>query len=114
MIKIDTVEVATPSSFNVGISDITEGGRNANGKLILELIATKRKLELSYNFITESDLYDLLNAISSPFFEVEYPDPQTSTLTTKTFYVGDRQIETIDYISDVPRWKNVSFNFIEQ
>jgi hypothetical protein len=114
LIKIDSVLIPTPSSYQVGIMDINKAERNANGKMIIERIATKRKIELNWAYLSQSDLSSLLAKISAVFFSVEYPDPQTGALRTGTFYVGDRSSEAIDYRASVIRWKNVKFNFIEQ
>ena len=114
MIKVNGVVISTPSDFSIGIMDITKADRNANGTMIIERIATKRKLELSYKYLSQSDLSTLLTAISGTFFTVEYPDPQTGALATKTFYVGDRNAGSIDYRSGVMRYKDIKFNFVEQ
>ena len=45
MLKINGVAISTPSKFEVQISDLDgESNRNANGKLIRDRIAVKRKL----------------------------------------------------------------------
>lgn len=114
MIKINTVLIATPSGFNVGIQDLSKAERNANGDMIIERIATKRKLELSYAYLSQSGLSALLTAISDVFFTVEYPDPVTGALRTGTFYTGDRNAAAIDYKAGVMRWKDLKFSLIEK
>lgn len=114
MIKINSVTIPTPSDYTVGIMDISKAERNATGEMIIERIATKRKLDLSWKYISQDDLSDLLNKITAVFFTVEYPDPQTGVLKTGTFYVGDRSAAAIDYRSGVMRWKDIKFNFIEK
>ena len=115
MIKINTVAISTPSSFNCSINDIVKAERNANGTMIIEKITTKRKLEMSWSYLSQSALSTLLTAVStSVFFTVEYPDTLTGALRSGTFYVGDRSADMIDYQSGVARYRNVKFNFIEQ
>lgn len=114
MIKINTTTIATPSTFSVSINDISKAERNANGKILIERIATKRKLEIGYSYLSQAGLASLLSAISSVFFTVEYPDPQTGALRSGTFYVGDRTAGAIDYQNNTMRWKDIKFNFIEQ
>ena len=113
MIKIDTVTISTPSSFQIGIEDISKAERNANGTLIIERIATKRKLELSSNYLSAANLSTLLTAISGTTFTVEYPDAQTGAARTGTFYAGARTAGAIDYQGSVMRYKDVKFNLIE-
>lgn len=114
MIKINAVTIATPSSYNVSIMDISKAERNANGLMIIERITTKRKLELNWNYLTEIQLSTLLTAVSAVFFTVEYPDIQDGALRTGTFYVGDRGSEMIEYNGGNPVYKSVKFNFIER
>lgn len=113
MISIDSVQISTPSNFTAGVLDITKAERNANGTLIIEIIATKRKLELKYNYLSNSDLSTLFNAISPTTFTVDYPDPVTGAERSGTFYKGDRKSGMIIYESGVPKWKDITFNLIE-
>lgn len=95
--------------------DLTKAERNANGTMIIERIATKRKIEMSWTYLSSADLSTLLTAIGTNiFFTVAYPDPVTESERTGTFYVGDRKAGAIDYQNGVVRWKDIGFNFIEQ
>lgn len=114
MIVINGSEILTPSTYQVGIQDLSKAERNANGLMIIERIATKRKIEMSWAYLSQSDLSVLLQAVSSVFFSVQYPDPQTGALRTGTFYVGDRTAGMISYQNGVPRYKDVKFNIVEQ
>ena len=114
MIKINNVTIPTPSSFTPGIQDISQAERNANGTMIIERIATKRKLEMSYNVLTAAEAATVLQAVSGVFFTVEYPDPQTAALRTGTFYCGDRNIGAMDIKNGVVRWKDLKFNLVER
>ncbi|OUM86647.1 MAG: hypothetical protein BAA01_11605 [Bacillus thermozeamaize] len=114
MIKINGVEIPTPSEYRVGIQDLSKAERNARGTMIIERIATKRKLELAWNYLSEADLRMVLSAVSPVFFTVEYPDPQEGTRKTGTFYAGDRSVGALDYINGKIRWKDIKFNLIER
>lgn len=114
MIKINGTTIPSPSSYQVGIMDVSKSERNSNAQIIIERIATKRKLELGWSYLSQTDLTTILNLVSAVFFTVEYPDIATGTLQTKTFYVGDRTAQVIDYRDGVMRWKDIKFNFIEK
>lgn len=115
MLKINGVTVATPQTFKVEISDLDgESNRNAKGLLIRDRIAVKRKLECSWPALTNSQASTLLTAVSSVFFTVTYPDPQTGNNQTKTFYVGDRSVPMLIYKNGVPMWEGLEMNFIER
>lgn len=114
MIKINGVEIPTPSEFLVGHQDISKAERNAKGNMIMEIIATKVKLEMSWAYLTQPEAQALFAAVAPTFFNVEYPDPVTGTRRTLNFYKGDRKIPMLIYKNGVPYWKDVAFNVIER
>lgn len=114
LISIGGVDLPTPSDFQVSIADISKAERNANGTMVIERIATKRKIEISYRFLSRTDLATLLNAVDPVTFSVTYMDPKTNANRTATFYCGDRSVGMIDFVSSVPRYKDIKFNLIEK
>lgn len=114
MIKIDGITIPTPSDYQVGIMDISKAERNARGNLIIERIATKRKIEMSWKYLDKWDLSKLFNLVSPVFFKVEYIDPQDNVLKTGTFYAGDRKAGALDYRNGDIRYKDIKFNIIER
>lgn len=88
--KINGRTIATPSEIKLTIQDLdSDSYRNLNGKLIRDRIAVKRKLECSWNALTQSQASALLGSVTSTFFTLTYPDALLGT-TSGTFYVGDR------------------------
>lgn len=115
MLKINGVQIPTPQSFSVEISDLDgESNRNAKGELVRDRIAVKRKLECAWPPLTNQQISTLLTAVSSVFFDVTYPDPQTGTNITKTFYVGDRKSAVLRIKNGVPIWEGLEMNFVER
>ncbi len=114
MLKVDGVAIATPKVYEVTVSDLDgESNRNANGELIRDRIAVKRKLNLEWQPLSQSEISTLLNAISSVFFTVTFPDPQLG-LITKTMYVGDRTAPAYQYKDGEVKWSGLKMNFIEK
>ncbi len=114
MIKINGVELPTPSDYSVGIQDISKAERNANGTMIIERVATKRKLDLSWKHLEKSELSKVLNLVSPIFFQVEYIDPQDDRRKIGTFYAGDRSAGALDFIDGNIRYKDIKFNLVER
>ena len=116
MISINGVKIATPKNYEPTISDLDgESNRNANGELIRDRIAVKRKLNLEWPPLTQSEISTLLKAVSSVFFTVTFPDPELGIIT-KTMYVGDRTAPAYFYdekTKDV-KWQGLKMNFIEK
>lgn len=117
MISINGAAIATPKSFQASISDIDgESNRNANGELLRDRIATKRKLELEWGPLSDTEISTLLNAVKDVFFECTFPDPQEGGSKTCTMYVGDRSAPAYMYDerSKEMKWTSLKMNFIEK
>jgi hypothetical protein len=113
LVTVSGVELPTPQEFQIGYFDISKAERNASGKMIIERIATKRKLFLTYSYVTMSDAAMILKTIAPTYYTVTYFDAQDGQMKSGSFYCGDRQLGFIDYRSGVPRYKDFSFNLIE-
>jgi hypothetical protein len=114
LVSIDGVDLPTPSDFSVGIMDLSKAERNANGTMIIERIATKRKLEIAYSYLTGSSLSAILTAVDPVFFNVTYLDPKTNGFRTGSFYCGDRNVGMLDYVGNIPRYRDCKFDLIER
>lgn len=114
MLEINNSPIPTPDGFKVGIMDISDAERNAKGDMLIDRIATKRKLELSWKFLDSNELSKLLQLVNNVFFFVKYPDPMTGNLETKTFYVGDRTVPMCMFKEGKVLWTDIGFNFIEK
>ena len=116
MIKLNGTTITTPDGYNLSIEDIIDGERNANGTLIADKIAQKRKISLQYSMLSADDYQDIMDIINNNFFfEVEYIDPQENGAKTGTFYPGGRSADGILYKNGkISWWQNVKFNLIEQ
>lgn len=114
MITVGGTVLPAPSELKVDIMDINNADRNTRGTIIIERIATKRKLEVGYKHLSAAQLSTVLTAISSTFFSVTYRDPQTNADRTATFYSGDRTAGVMDFIDGVARYTDVKFNLIEK
>lgn len=114
LVSINGVALPTPTEFQVGIQDISKAERNANGKMIIERVATKRKLFLTYSYVTENDAATILKFVAPTFYNVTYVDPQDKTMKSGSFYCGDRNIGMVDYIGGIPRYRDLTFNLIER
>lgn len=104
----------TPSEMSMGVMDLSKAERNTKGTMIIERIATKQKIELTWKYMTAADLKTVLNAVSGAFFSVTYTDPLTNAARTGTFYAGDRTAGVLRFDNGVPSYEDVKFNLIEK
>ena len=105
--------IPTPSDYQIGIMDISDAKRNANGDMVKELITTKTKLTLMWRHMKRGDLQKFLVLVGQNLFELEYIDPKTDELTEGTFYSGDRQMGALKYVNGKIVYIDIIANFIE-
>jgi hypothetical protein len=114
LITIGGVNLPTPTEYQVGIMDLSKAERNVRGEMIIERIATKRKIELGWSYLTGAQYSQILNAVDPVFFSVTYFDPKSNGTKTGTFYCGDRQAPMMWFKNNVASWKDVKFSLIEK
>lgn len=114
MLVINGVTVVTPKSMSVSISDVDgDTGRNANGTIVRDRVAVKRKIECEWGMLTQEEIQVILNTVSPVFFSVKYIDPKDGEIT-KTMYVGDRTTPVYNFNNEFKRWSSLKMNFIEK
>lgn len=116
LISISGVAIPSPDTYEVTISDLdASANRSGNGTLFRDRIAVKRTINLSWTFLTQIELSQILQAVSLVFFPVIYLDPQLGSLSSGTFYVSDRtQGVAIKQSDGSYKWGNVSFSLVER
>jgi len=114
MLKIAGVSVKAPTDLKIGRFDLSKSGRSASGKMVMELIATKRRVDVVWKMVPDSDLQTIIDTITAnkPFFTLTYPDAGGSN--TMTCYAGDINTSLWHTIGGVRYWQEVSISFIEQ
>jgi len=113
MLKVDGSIISTPSEFTVGVQDISQAERVASGRIVIDRIATKIKLNMKWSVLNADELATLLTAIDKVYFNVEYLDIRTNSMQTREFYVGDRSAGMYTYRDGNPIYIDIGFNFIE-
>lgn len=115
ILKINGTFIPDPSSLQWGLQTVSasDAGRDLQGKMHVNQVSEKRKLELQWSGVDFATAKEILQAVHHETFQVNYLDALTNTRQTRTFYVGDRTAPVYSY-SDGHRWyTNVSFNIIE-
>ena len=114
MLKIAGVSVKAPTDLKIGRFDLTKSGRTASGKMVMEVIATKRRVDVIWKMLTDSELEKIIDTITAnkPFFSLEYPDAGGSK--TMICYAGDITTSLWHTKNGVRFWEDVQISFIEQ
>lgn len=115
IIKVNGTQIKSPSTFKVGIFRLSKSGRLASGLMTMEIIAQKRRLDLTWEVISGSNLNAIIDILdSATFYSVEFPDPKINNFqNTLTMYVGDLNQELVKSVGDRV-WKDVTISLIEQ
>ena len=114
MLKIAGVSVKAPTDLKIGRFDLSKSGRTASGKMVMEIIATKRRVDVVWKMLTDSELEKIIDTITDnkPFFSLEYPD--AGGTQTMTCYSGDIITSLWHTKNGIRYWEEVSIPFIEQ
>ncbi|QBO35374.1 hypothetical protein EQG49_02280 [Periweissella cryptocerci] len=115
-LQINGVNVATPTEMKVTLNDIdAKSGRTASGKMKRDRITTKRKLEIKWGNLSESQMSAIMTASSGQYFNVTYLDPAIAGMATRSFYAGDMGGDIFSFVDKFNnvRWSGLSINYIE-
>jgi hypothetical protein len=114
MLKIAGVSVKAPTDLKIGRFDLTKSSRTASGKMVMELIATKKRVDITWKMLPDDELQKIIDTITAnkPFFSLEYPD--AGGTKTMTCYAGDIVTSLWHTKNGVRYWEEVSIPFIEQ
>lgn len=111
------VWIPDPSELQWGIQSVSDSdaGRDMKGKMHVNLVTRKRKIELKWNGVDFATAAEILQAFNPETFYVDYLDAQTNTRPNpvKQFYVGDRTAMVNSYADGYRWYTTVAFNIIE-
>jgi len=116
--KIDTTELISYIS-NGGLKwsrndlDSDDSGRTLDGIMHRSRIATKIKLQVVLDRLSQAEMTTLVNALSPQFVDVTYIDPVGGSVT-KTFYGSTVDSTTERYINGDLFWETTTFSLIER
>lgn len=114
-LRIAGVEVAQPADVQVGRFDISKANRSADGVMVMEIVrAGVRRVDVTWQYISDSDLEMILDLIAShkPFVEIEYED--AGGFKTMVAYTGDIMYKPWHRRNGVRIWREVTIPFIER
>lgn len=113
MLKVNGVEMPTPTGMTPDAYDITEAARDSTGTMHIDLIATKHKLECTWAYLTQEDMSKILSAIKPITFGVTFTDPEDGNDKTINVYKGDRNMPILRVVGGKNEYKDFKVNFIE-
>lgn len=115
MLKIGNTDLPTPKSVNYSQNKIwsQNTGRLDNGYFVGDLIAIKKKYEVTFPPLSTSDLATVRAAINADFAIVEITNAEGGT-DTVTAYFGDLNVESYSWHNGLQYAMNASVSIIER
>jgi hypothetical protein len=113
LLKLGGTTIRKPKTFEIERYNITKSGRLASGKMVMDLIAKKRKFQFAYDVIDSINYDKILAVIDSDnmFFGIEYEE--NNVIKTAMVYVGSIKSKKFRE-GNIWYWKDFNFNLIEQ
>lgn len=114
MIKVNGVEIPTPSTYKPSPTLREDSTENALGDVIRKIISCRWKLEMKWDYLTKEQYSQLVNIKFLKSFDCEFPS-STGAMVTKTMYGGDisGNANLADENGIIRDWTDVTFNFIQ-
>lgn len=142
MLKIYTsshtsgVELIAPKDFKVNVADLDSDKttRTASGLMNRDRVRARvRSISIDWGYLSRTQMASLIahfnsdaaftasngTSVPSGFFMLEYPDPYSTTLDKRVFYVSDRSVPMFNFNITAPdgtsgMWESLSLTLIER
>ena len=125
LISVGGVALKTPSVLNISTYDISEpdSGRTLDGLMHANKlrdsngnIVKKTTLEVEWWMCSPAEAKAIVTALeANEYFTVTYNDPHNdSATTTKTMYLGDREIPVKMWTTKTKLYESISTTLIER
>ena len=103
------------SGLKVGYETLVSenSGRNANGDTVIDVVNTKRKVYVSFRYMTNAEMTTLLSAINDYVVSVDFRNPATNALMNITAYTGTPEPDYYTIQENMVVFKPMNLNFIE-
>jgi len=113
--KINNTFIPEPSDCSVDVYPLhgEDSGRTADGKMHTTVIGTKRKVDLSYKFMSQNQLPALLNLVNVQYYNLTYKDPISGIKTIECY--GTDLTQTLQHaVRYNGLWRDVKISCIER
>lgn len=115
-LKCGSTVLPEPTELSSGDEIIwsSNAGRSAeSGKMLGDVVASKKTLEVKWAWLTEAQVATIKNSLVNGFFPITFRD--NGATVTITVYRGTLQKEAAGYIGDgTYYYKSVSVSLIQQ
>lgn len=116
MLWIDGVKMPSPSELTVSIEERGDDSEcNVLGERVVDRLAVKRVIELSWAMLTSEELALLFDAATDAvFFTAKFPDPAIGGQSEAVCRAVARSARLFRMDGDTARWADVSMKWEER
>lgn len=116
ILTVNGVDMPSPKEMNISYNPIGKSENNAAGGIVMDRIALKRTISLSWGYLDIDNAVILLSAMQGELFmSVAFYDPATSGAYTGTFYAQTCDASPVRYEGGLPiGYKDVSVTLTEK
>ena len=114
--KISGKKIKAPTELSISPEILDKAERTVDGTMVVDIIGTKRRVDVSWEYLSKEDMTTLTKAIGSDKFTViEFRDTATSNMVTMTARSeGLTYAPHYDWAKSRLMWKSVSVSFTEK
>lgn len=114
--KINNKEVASPKEINISYEVLDKTERTLDGTLVVDVIAKKKKLDISWEHLTKEAMAMLVAEVNTNTFQdIAYRDTLTGELTTLVGKVKDFSYSPgYDWVHNKVRWQSINLSIVEK
>ena len=115
MFKVNNTDLPTPKTITYSFNKLwsQNTGRLDNGYFVGDLIAIKKKYEVTFPPLSTAELATVRNAVNADFATVEITNAEGGT-DTVTAYFGDVDVESYSWHNGINYAINAKVSIIER
>jgi hypothetical protein len=72
--KINGITVPDPTDMRITKTDVRDVKQTASGRTVIDYIATKYQLDITWRMLTDDKAQEIIGAISAPYFTITFVD----------------------------------------
>ena len=114
--KVNNKKIKAPTDITVSPEILDKAERTVDGTMVIDIVGTKRKVDVSWEYLSKEDMTTLTKAIGGDkFAEIAFHDHSTGSLVTMTARSeGITYQPHYDWAKGKIMWKSVSVTFTER
>lgn len=114
--KINNKAIKSPTEISISYEELDKAERTVDGTMVVDVVGTKRRVDVSWEYLSKEDMTVLANAVKSGIFTgVSFHDNATGSIISIT-----ARAESLAYMPQYNWskgkliWKTVSVTFREK